>query len=92
MFPMVMRSNRSVSGLARDKVANKKCHTSIKEKFRSLDVFGEDISLSYRGSSKFKTTPGAAASVLIVSVLTAYALFRFYILANKMYPDISKQT
>lgn len=64
----------------------------MKEKFRSLDIFGEDISLSYKGSSKFKTTPGAVASVIIISVLTGYALFRLFILGNRMYPNISKQT
>ncbi len=48
------------------------------------------MSLAYRGDEKFKTTPGAIASIIVILILLAYTAYKTYVLFNKVNPNISK--
>jgi hypothetical protein len=58
---------------------------------KSVDVYGEKISLTYKGEDSFKTGPGAFASFLIIAVILSYATYRSYIFLNRLNPDVSKK-
>lgn len=68
-----------------------KVGNSIKHWFRSIDLYGQKINLSYRGDDNFKTTPGAFATLCVLSVLLAYVVYRSIILFNRINPDVSKK-
>ena len=57
-----------------------------------MDLYAEEIKLTYKGDDKFKTYPGAFGSLLLILILTAYAVYRGVILLNKMNPDVSKKS
>ena len=58
--------------------------------FRKIDIYGQNLTLSYRGDENFKTTPGAIASLSVILVLLAYAGFKSYVLFNRVNPNTSK--
>ena len=64
----------------------------MKEKFKNLDFYGEGIHLTYKGVNKYKTSPGAVTSLIVIIVLTAYAGYKCYNLVNKINPNVSKQS
>jgi len=47
---------------------------SLLRLLRSLDIFGEAVSLNYKGDSAYKTLPGAAFSVVLQVFLLVYTL------------------
>ena len=57
---------------------------------KSIDIYGQHLSLTYRGDPQFKTTPGALVSLAIFAILMAYAGFKTYVLFNRVNPNISK--
>ena len=46
--------------------------------------------MTYRGSEKFKTIPGAITSLIVVIILTAFGCYKAYVLFNYVNPNISK--
>jgi hypothetical protein len=64
---------------------------SLSSKFKSIDIYGQSINLTYRGSESFKTTSGALTSLFVLGVLLAYTAYRSYVLFNRINPDISKK-
>lgn len=59
---------------------------------KELDFYGEEIKLTYKGDDKYKTYPGAFVSLLLIFILSAYAIYRGVILINKMNPEVSKKS
>lgn len=57
---------------------------------KKIDIYGQNIQLAYRGDEKFKTTPGAIVSLMVIAVMMAYTGFKTYVLFNKVNPTISK--
>lgn len=45
----------------------------MKEKFNSIDMFGQPISLTWNGEEEYKTSLGAALSTILIIVLLAYS-------------------
>jgi hypothetical protein len=62
----------------------------LKSKFKELDMYGEQISLTYKGESQFKTLPGAMASLVVILTLLAFATYRMIILVTREDPSVSK--
>lgn len=83
------KNNRSMS-----QVKNRRqgCGGKMKSSFKSLDIYGEKVSLSYQGSDTYKTSPGAVVSLIVIGVVVAYAAYRAYILVNFINPDVSKKS
>jgi len=65
------------------------CSKKVGRKFKNLDIYGHQISLTYKGSDTFKTKLGALISVIVRTMLLAFASYKFNVLANKIEPDVS---
>lgn len=52
-------------------------------KFKEFDIYGEQIGLTYKGETTFKTTAGATVSLIVTLVMLAFTVYRFLILVNK---------
>lgn len=102
IFPKSARSQHS--NFIREKTKSKRgftimggaggnllCKEGRKVGFKQIDIYGQEINLTYRGDQNFKTTPGAITTVFVFFVLLAYATYRSVILFNKINPDISKK-
>lgn len=55
----------------------------MNSKFKELDIYGEQIGLTYRGESSFKTTPGAITSLLVLMAMFAFSIYKFGVFINK---------
>ena len=62
----------------------------LNSKFKELDIYGEQIGLTYRGENSFKTTPGAITSLLVLSTMVAFSIYKFGIFVNKQDPEVSR--
>ena len=62
----------------------------MRTKIKSLDIYGEQINLTYKGDDTFKTLPGAVSSLIVITILLSYGLFRTYVLFNTIDPSLSK--
>lgn len=60
--------------------------------FKTFDLYGSRVSLTYKGDDAFQTIPGAITSVIIISLLTAFSVnqaIQFFLREN---PNVSTQT
>lgn len=64
----------------------------LNSKFKELDLYGEQISLTYKGENQYKTLPGAMASFLVLMTLLAFATYRMIILVTRDNPNVSNQS
>ncbi len=62
----------------------------LKSKFKELDIYGESVTLTYKGESSFKTVPGAIATVLVLLTVLAFSTYRTLIFVTKSEPEVSK--
>ena len=60
--------------------------------FKQLDLFGQKVTLTYKGEEYFKTYLGAIVSLLVFATILAYTLFRGYIWIQKINPSVSKKS
>jgi hypothetical protein len=61
----------------KDKFASKNaCKKQMKEQFKSLDLFGQQVSLTWNGQDQYKTSIGASVSSIIRIILIAYTVKR----------------
>ena len=67
------------------------CGRETKDKIKSIDMYGQQIMLTYKGDDTFKTTPGAVASIFVIAVLASFSFYRGYIFLNRINPSVSKQ-
>lgn len=70
--------------------ANSACKKQLREKYKSVDLFGQGVSLTWNGEDTFKTTVGASLSWLIMAVMAAYTFYRLYYMAARLNPTITK--
>lgn len=61
-------------------------------KFKSLDMYGEEICLTYKGENAFKTKIGATVSSIILCIILSYSIYRSIILITKSDPAVSKSS
>ena len=64
----------------------------LKSKFKELDFYGEQIALTYKGQSTYKTLPGAITTLMVLMAMTAFTIYRLMILTTKDDPQVSKQS
>ena len=63
-------------------------HT-ILQKFKSLDGFGEQVTVNYRGENTYQTVPGAVLTLMTFMLVTAYSGFQITQLKTMSNPDIN---
>lgn len=83
---MINRSNTY-----RKKKNKFKCSKAMGDYFKSIDIYGEKISLTYKGEDSFRTYPGAITSFLVLALMLSYGTFRFYLCLNKSDTAVSKK-
>jgi hypothetical protein len=75
----------------KDKLAERTaCKKQVKESFKSFDLFGQQISLTWNGEDQYKTTIGATLSTAIWVVMVAYTIMRFTDMVSRNNPSIAK--
>jgi hypothetical protein len=64
----------------------------LNSKFKELDIYGEQIGLTYKGDSSFKTSPGAVISLIVLLAMVAFSSYKFSVFVNRQEPNVSRQT
>jgi large-conductance mechanosensitive channel len=78
------------SVVMKDKESKNTCIKKSVLMFRKFDIFGERVQFTFKGEDTFKTTYGAMVTTVIGLILLAFSIFRIYIMANKMNPNITR--
>ncbi len=86
IFPKQKRSKRPKQKEPITKKLRKGCVNGL----HSLDIFGEKINLTYKGRDTYTTLPGSLASLFILLTILAFLIYRFYILVNRLNPNLSQ--
>jgi hypothetical protein len=60
----------------------------ITDKFRSLDLYGQEFSLNYRGAETFKTYHGAIFSILVVIFVINHTVVNLIRLVDRKNPEV----
>jgi len=77
----------------KDKLAERQaCKRQMKERFKSVDLFGQQVGLTWQGEDQYKTSFGASISWVILVIMIAYTAFRGFYLINRLAPGIAKTT
>ena len=78
MFPRLFRTG---SVLKKELKASRKKKwwkgQRLNSKFKEIDIYGEQIGLTYKGESSFKTTSGAVVSLIVLMTMVAFSLKQF---------------
>jgi len=61
------------------------------KKFKSLDIFGSRISLSYKGEDSYRTMTGATITFAIICVMSFYTAIKVTTLILKQDPYVNSQ-
>ena len=46
----------------------------LNSKFKEVDIYGEQIGLTYKGESSYKTSSGAIVSLIVLMTLFAFSM------------------
>jgi hypothetical protein len=87
IFPKHSHSRQRPKKQSFGKDVRKKCS----KKLHSIDMFGEEIKLTYKGRDTFTTFPGSLVSLIIVIVVTAITAFKLIDLIYRKNPSINQQ-
>ena len=83
--------SKNDSQVMKDKVAARNaCKKQMKEQFKSLDLFGQQVSLTWNGEDQYKTSIGASLSTIIWIIMIAYTVMRFTEMVQRDSPSIAK--
>ena len=58
----------------------------------ALDLYGQDVKLTFKGDETFATWPGFMASIILIVVVGSFAVYRAMILFFRMNPNVSQQS
>ena len=64
----------------------------VASKFKEIDLYGEQVSLTYKGDQRYKTMPGAIVSVIVLLTIIAFSIYRCIVFVTKQDPNLSKQS
>ena len=89
----VIKRSKNKSQVMKDKLAERQaCKGRVKEQFKSVDLFGQSVGLTWQGEDTYKTSFGASITWIIYIIMAAYTIFRLHYLVNRMAPSIAKTT
>ncbi len=57
--------------------------TRLLKKIENMDIYGEAITLRYKGRDKFKTSIGGFLSLVIMILTVVYFLFKIHYLVDR---------
>ena len=88
---MPPKRSKKESVIMQEKMArDAACKKQMRNRFKGLDYFGQNVTFTYNGEDQFKTTFGAAVSLVLIIILTAFSIFKFYYLVNRFNPSVLK--
>ena len=61
----------------------KHCGIHLKRQFKSIDLYGRAISLTYKGEDNYKTIPGSIVSFFVLFVMAAFTFYKLQILFTR---------
>ena len=61
-----------------------------RESFKSIDQFGQSVSLTWNGEDQYKTMLGASVSFILIIIISVYASSKLYGTLLRLDPDVSK--
>ena len=62
----------------------------LRSKFKEIDIYGEQIALTYKGESSFKTSPGAIMSLIVILMMLAFTAYKSMNFIQLNNPAVSK--
>ena len=87
MNPSVVKPparSKKDSIITQDKLRERQaCKRQMKEKFKSVDLFGQSVNLTWNGEDEYKTMFGASISWVLRIVITAFFISKFVILVTR---------
>jgi hypothetical protein len=60
--------------------------------FSKIDMFGVNVTLTYKGKQSYSTVPGIILSVICLSVICSFGAYQTYQMIFGMNPTISQLT
>ena len=90
IFPPRVKSN---SQIKRDMKKRKKRWwkgEKVASKFKEIDLYGEQVSLTYKGEQSYKTLPGAIVSIFVFLIMLAFSSYRILVFVTRDGPELSK--
>ncbi len=83
--------SKNESQVMKDKLAQQQaCKRQLKEKFKSVDYFGQSVSLTWNGEDQYKTVLGASVSWIIFIVIIAYSAYRLVYMVERRNPSVAR--
>jgi len=64
----------------------------VGSKFKEIDLYGHQVSLTYKGEQKYNTIPGAIVSVIVILTILAFSSYKCIVFITKQDPSVSKQS
>ena len=71
---------------------NEKWGHKLKKFWKSQDVFGEQVQLTFKGKRSYQTSIGALVSVIIKMILMFFITYEFYVIFARKHPIVSIKT
>jgi hypothetical protein len=65
---------------------NEKWTTKLKHFWKSQDVFGEKVQLTFKGKRSYQTNIGALFSVAIKIILSLFIVYEMYVIFARKHP------
>ena len=85
--------SKKESQISKDKEAEKNsCRKQTNRNFKSIDLFGQSVNLTWNGEDQYKTGFGASISFVLLLILLAFSCYKLYYLVNRFNPNLSKTT
>lgn len=59
--------------------------------FKNIDIYGEQVQLTYKGNSTFKSIPGAIISSIVLVTLISFSIHQSLQFVLRQNPNVSTQ-
>jgi len=60
--------------------------------FKSIDIYGRSVQLTYKGEDSYKTCLGAFVTYIVLGLLLSFSGFGLYRMFERINPDVSLKT
>ena len=78
------RKNKKTDSIGRSIFKfGKKISNGVTDSIKGRDIYGQPISLNYKGDDTFKTVPGGLLSMLLLFLIIAYAFLKGKYMVDK---------
>ena len=91
--PGEAKRSKKDSAITQDKLAERQAFKrQCLERFKSADMFGQSVGLTWNGEDQYKTTYGAFISWILIIILTAYGIGRLFTIFGRTDIKVIKTT